>query len=336
VGVGTAAPARSAVALDGRRVVDFARQHPPLTSVIVATSDSILAEGYFRGGRANRPVNVKSVSKSILSALVGLAIDDGHIESLDQPISTWFEDYPRVFEHPLKRRITLENLLTMRSGLETTSFRNYGPWVAKSDWVRGVLEQEVEAPPGTFMRYSTGSSHLVSVLLERATGEPTHRYAQRRLFGPMGLSGITWDEDPQGYDFGGNNLAMTPRQMLRFGQLYLRDGVVGERRVLPEGWVRLSWRPRTISSWNGFRYGYFWWTRRMGGAIVHYAWGHGGQRIFVIPEHDLVVVTTAALRANGRSPWGVNEVVDDLLVDEVLRPLLHASGSADESMRMEQ
>jgi CubicO group peptidase (beta-lactamase class C family) len=308
-------------AADFSSALAFAEANPPLTSVVIATADSVLAEGYWRGAGPNSPVNAKSVAKSVLAALVGIALARGEIDSLGAPIHTWLPDYARYFEDPAKRHITLEDLLTMRTGLQSTSFSNYGAWVAGSDWVRGQLRMPVEFDPGTTMRYSTGASHIVSVVLERATGRLPRRYAAEHLFGPIGVHGVGWDRDPQGHDFGGNNLSMTPRQMARFGQLHLADGVVRGRRILPEGWVRRTWQVRTISHWNGYGYGYAWWYQRLGGFDVHFAWGHGGQRVYVIPEAGLVVVTTAGLRENGRSGGRANRIADELVERFVLSVL---------------
>lgn len=312
---------------DFSSALQFASEHPPLSSLVIATADTVLAEGYWRGGGPHRSTNVKSVSKSVLAALVGIALERGELSSLDTPIETWFPEHDDLFENPIRARIRLEDLLTMRSGLETTSFYNYGAWVAETNWVRGQLRMPMEFEPGEVMRYSTGASHLVSVILERATGVRPSVYAARHLFGPLGISGVSWDRDPQGHDFGGNNLAMTPRQLVRFGQLHLRGGEFEGQRILPEDWVRSAWRPRTRSHWNGYGYGYFWWFRSFDGTPVYYAWGHGGQRVLVLPEPGLVVIITSGLPANGRSRRHVNRTIDRLLVQHVIGALSATEGS---------
>lgn len=299
--------------------IEFLHDHPPFTALIIADGDSTLAEAYARGAGPDRPHNVKSVSKSVLAALVGIAYEKGDLESLDAPVSSFFPEHSRVFEEPGKTQITLADLLTMRSGLETTSFFNYGRWVAQDDWVGWALRRPLTDPPGTRMWYSTGNTHLISVILARATGVPTRDFAQRRLFDPLDIDGVSWDRDPQGNDFGGNNMAMTPRQMARFGQLFLNDGIVDGKQVLPEGWVQTVWRPRTRSPWNGFSYGYLWWSRTIDGERVYFAWGHGGQRIFVVPGLDLVVVTTAALEGRERRR-ATRHTLDVLLTEHVFPP----------------
>ncbi len=311
---------------DFSAALEFAAAHPPLTSVLIATADTILAEGYWRGAGPHVPVNAKSVAKSVLSALVGIALARGEIDSVDTPILTWLPEHAALLDDEVRRSITLEDLLTMRSGLESTSFSNYGAWVLGKDWVRGQLRMPLEFEPGTTMRYSTGASHLVSVILERATGRLPRDYAAEHLFAPIGVHGVGWDRDPQGHDFGGNNLSMTPRQLVRFGQLHLGRGVFAGKRVLPDGWVERAWEARTTSHWNGYGYGYYWWSQRLGGVDARFAWGHGGQRVYVLPALRVVVVVTAGLRENGRSGGRGNRLADELVERHVIG-VLQALGS---------
>lgn len=303
---------------DFSAALEFAAAHPPLTSVLVANADTILAEGYWRGAGPHAPLNAKSVAKSVLAALVGIALARGEIDSVGTPIHTWLPDYATSFQDEARRSITLEDLLTMRSGLQSTSFSNYGAWVLGEDWVRGQLRMPVEFEPGTTMRYSTGASHLVSVILERATSRLPRHYAAEHLFAPIGVYGVGWDRDPRGHDFGGNNLSMTPRQLLRFGQLHLGGGRFAGRRVLPEGWVERAWKVRTTSHWNGYGYGYYWWHQQLAGVDTYFAWGHGGQRVYVMPSLCVVVVITADLRENGRSGGRGNRLADELVERHVI------------------
>lgn len=293
---------------------------PRLHSLLVSQRGTLLLEGYYHGARATRLANVKSVAKSIVSALVGIAIDRGVLPGVRQPIQPYFEDYLRSPADAAKRAITVEDLLTMRSGLETTSNRNYGAWVQSPHWVRFVLTQPLLSPPGTEMDYSTGSTHLLSALLTKATGKSTLQFAQETLATPLGFTLAPWTRDPQGIYFGGSDMAMTPRQMLAFGEMYLRQGRVGDRQILPAQWVRDTFVPRGRSL-RGDRddreYGYGWWMRTLAGQRTYYAWGYGGQFIFVVPALDLVVVTTSATtsdderRAHRRT---VNELVESLVI----------------------
>lgn len=270
-----------------------AAELPRLRSLLVARHGELLGERYYHGAEPEQRANIKSASKSVLSALVGIAIAEGHLPGVDQPIAPFFPNQLPDDADAQKRRITLANLLSMQSGLEPTSFGNYGAWVSSRNWVGYVLARPMVAEPGGRMLYSTGSTHLLSAILTRATGMSTFAYARDKLAEPLGIELRPWTTDPQGIYFGGNEMRMRPREMLRFGELYRNGGVWEGRRVVPEEWIRESWTPRTQSPYNGHRYGYGWWIRRSNGHPVYFAWGYGGQFVFVVPELELTVVTTS-------------------------------------------
>ncbi len=266
---------------------------PRLRSLLVARDGEILAERYFRGATAERAANVKSVSKSIVSALVGIAVAEGRLRGPEQPVAPFFPEHLARDPDPRKRAITIGNLLSMQAGLESTSFGNYGAWVGSRDWVRFALARPMVDEPGGRMLYSTGSTHLLSAILTEATGRSTWAYARDALAEPLGIRLPRWPTDPQGIYFGGNEMRMTPQAMVRFGELYRNGGRHEGRQVVPEAWVRASLQPRTRSPWSGDAYGYGWWLSTAGGHPMFYAWGYGGQFIFVVPELRLVVVTTS-------------------------------------------
>lgn len=303
--------------------VSRAAEMAPLNSLLIWHRDSLMVEEYFRGMSRSRRANVKSASKTILSALTGIAIQDGLIESLDKPLADLM---PEHFDdaQPEKRRITLRHAVTMRTGLETTSFSNYGAWVSSRNWVEYQVDQPVECPPDACWSYSTGTSHLVGVVLARQSGESLHRFAQERLFDPMGIQLPTWDRDPRGYYLGGNNMALRPIDLLAFGRLYLQDGVWNGERILSSEWIRDSWGSYGRSPWNGNQYGYFWWNRQLAGERAWFAWGYGGQFVFVIPRLDLVIATTASLV---NRPRGVNHNREVYrLLEELILPAARSSG----------
>jgi CubicO group peptidase (beta-lactamase class C family) len=272
---------------------DAAAALPRLHSLLVSSRGQIVHERYYRGARADRVTNIKSASKSVISALVGIAIDRGLIKGVSQPVEDFF---PGAWSKPAdaaKRAITVEHLLMMQSGLQSTSSRNYGAWVRSSNWVSHALSRPLVRAPGTDMDYSTGNSHLLSAILQKASGVTTRQFAQQFLAGPLGFTVSEWPRDPQGVYFGGNEMLMTPRQMVAFGELYLSNGLVSGRRVVSPDWIRTSMIPRGRSRWNDREYGYGWWIRELGGRQTFYAWGYGGQFIFVVPSLELVVVTTS-------------------------------------------
>ncbi|MDQ3698757.1 MAG: beta-lactamase family protein [Gemmatimonadota bacterium] len=297
-----------------------AAELPRLRSLLIAYDGGIVTERYFRGARADRGVNIKSVSKSIIAALVGIAIREGHLKSVRQPVAELLPSHFGPATDARKRAITVEDLLTMRAGLESTSFGNYGAWVTSRDWVRAAIAQPLVAEPGGEMIYSTGSSHLLSAILTRATGVSTHRYAARVIGVPLGITIPPWQRDPQGVYFGGNDMYLTPRAMLRFGMLYLERGRARGRQVVSAEWVDSSFVPRARSGWSGHDYGYGWWARSVAGHEVRFAWGYGGQFIFVVPDLRLVVVATSLSTGTNRDGGhldAIHELVDRYVIPAV-------------------
>jgi CubicO group peptidase (beta-lactamase class C family) len=270
-----------------------ARELPRLHSLLVSRRGELVVERYFNGARATRPANIKSASKSLISALVGIAIQRRLIGSVETPIANYFPELKKDRDSA-KQRITIEDLLTMRSGLETTSNRNYGAWVQSRNWVQHALNRPLLSEPGTQMEYSTGNTHLLSAILTKATGTSTWQFANDTIGRPLGFTIAQWPRDPQGIYFGGNDMLLTPRQMVAFGQLYLDRGHAQGRQIVPASWIDRSFVPRGRSYWSDQEYGYGWWIRELGGHGAYYAWGFGGQYIFVVADLQLVVVTTSS------------------------------------------
>jgi CubicO group peptidase (beta-lactamase class C family) len=297
-------------------------------SLLVSRRGSLLVERYYNGTRATTLANIKSASKSVISALVGIAIERGLIKGPRQPIGDFFPSLHAPKVDPRKPRITIEDLLTMRSGLESTSNRYYGSWVQSRNWVQYALDRPLIAEPGTYMDYSTGSTHLLSAILTKATGKSTWQFAQEALAKPLGFSLAQWPRDPQGIYFGGNDMLMTPRQMVAFGELYLNDGLAGGRQVVPEDWIEASFVVRSRSRWSDQFYGYGWWARELAGQDVRYAWGFGGQYIFVVPKLDLVVVTTSSSTVD-ESRRRHRRTVFDIVEQLVIQPIAAADEDLD-------
>jgi CubicO group peptidase (beta-lactamase class C family) len=276
------------------RLRSAAADIPRLHSLLVSWRGDLILEHYRKGIRADRPANVKSVSKSVISALVGIALERRLIDSLETPIARYFPQLADDLDQR-KRKIRIEDLLTMRSGLESTSFDNYGSWVRSRNWVQFVLDRPMIVEPGTTVEYSTGSTHLLSAILTKVSKTTTHQFAQSALGTPLGITFARWPRDPQGIYFGGNEMLLTPRQMVRFGELYLRDGRWKGQQIVPARWIETSCVPRGRSRFNPDQgYGYGWWSRPFGGHDSCFAWGFGGQYIFLFRDLDLVVVTTSA------------------------------------------
>jgi CubicO group peptidase (beta-lactamase class C family) len=291
-----------------------------LHSLVVSWKGEIALERYYHGATKATPANIKSASKTVMSALVGIAIARGDIRDVDRTIAELLPGDATGLDSA-KRAITVRDLITMRAGIQSTSFENYGEWVSSRNWVRDALRRPVVAARGDAgpMIYSTGNSHLLSAALTAASRTSTRAYADRHLFRPLGISLRSWTTDPQGIYFGGNEMRLTPREMLAFGTLYLNGGAVGSRQILAREWIDSSWVPRTRSEWSGHEYGYGWWMRSSRGYRVYFAWGYGGQFIFVIPELHAVVVTTSD--ADVARERGHNDEIHRILDEEIVPAL---------------
>ncbi|MFV3074111.1 serine hydrolase domain-containing protein [Niveispirillum fermenti] len=293
--VATARPARAsgrAPALAG--ILEAAGRLEPLETVIVARNGAVLAERGYNGHSPAAPTNIKSASKTVITALVGMAIDRGALAGVDQPIAGILRDQIPDKADPRIEQVTIGHLLSMQAGLGPTSGPNYGRWVGSRNWVRAALDQPFADDPGGRMLYSTGSSHLLSAILTRVTGRSTRENARRWFADVDGFAIGGWQRDPQGIYMGGNEMAMSPRSLLAFGEIYRTGGRTADgRRVLSRDWIIRSWQPRTRSAYTGDGYGYGWFLRRMGGEDMAYAWGYGGQMLYIVPRLGLSVVMTS-------------------------------------------
>ena len=211
------APVRAAPSLDHALLAttaDAAAALPRLHALIVAKDGIPVIERVARGPALDRPVNIKSESKTIISALVGIAIDRGMLEDVNQPALPLLKARAPANLEPKVGNITLDHLLSMRAGLERTSGRQYyGRWVMSPNWVSFALSRPFADEPGGAMLYSTGNSHLLSAILTDASGTSTLDLARAWLGVPLGIEIPSWTRDPQGIYFGGNEMALSPRAL---------------------------------------------------------------------------------------------------------------------------
>ena len=300
-------------------IIDEVYRTGPVKSFLVQQDGELLIEAHRIGMHADRTTNIKSVAKSIISLLVGIAIEQGHLQGVQQPIGEFFPDYFKRQPDPEKQSITIQDLLTMRAGLASTTRRNYGRWVLSDNWVEYVLARPLVEQPGGEMVYSTGASHLLSVILTRATGMNTREFAKRYLFGPLGIKDGGWDRDPQGYYMGGNNIALSPSALLKIGTMVMNRGVYRQKQIVPGDWIAESMQIYTRSHFNPYDYGYLWWQRELNGYTVQFAWGNGGQYIMMIPALKAVVAIASSGRESnekGReSRRRLFEFIENSLID---------------------
>ena len=305
---------------------------PKLYSLLVSHKDELLLEHYFNGSKPDKPVNIKSASKSVMSALVGIAIKQGHIKGTDQSIADYFGDKLASEADQTKKTITIKNLLTMQAGLASTSSRNYGAWVMSKDWIAYALKQPISSTPGTLMQYSTGNTHMLSAILTQATGMDTLAFARMALAEPLGFHLAAWPRDPQGIYFGGNDMELTARQMLKFGQLYLNKGKMNGKQIIPAEWIAVSLQRHAESTREQDRYyGYGWWIRDMAGIETQYAWGYGGQYIILVPQLELVVVTTSSSTPDS-DRRGHRRRVNNLIETYIIKPMAERLNQARVSL----
>lgn len=282
-----------AKALDFEAMDKTAQSFSNIKTVHIAHKGQVVWAKAYNKANINAVTNIKSASKSLMSAIVGMAIDRGVIEGVDQPIASLLADqFPKNPDSRLKD-ITIGHLLSMQAGLERTSGRNYGRWVLSDDWVKTALSWPFVDEVGGDMQYSTGNTHLLSAIVMQQTGQHTYLIANQWLQG-SGVRVQSWETSPTGIPMGGNQVGMTPSSLLAFGELYRRGGVTEKgQRLLSEEWIAQSWTPRTQSRFHEGEYGYGWFIQAFAGVQGYYGWGYGGQMIYVLPDLALTIAITS-------------------------------------------
>lgn len=293
-------------------------------SVLIIRNGYIVAEAYFYPLRQDIKHKIHSCTKSFTSALVGIAIHEGYIDGVDHRVLDFFPERTVANSDPRKQAMTLEHLLTMTSGLDWpelsvsySSPTNVNEQMTQSqDWVQFVLDRPMVEEPGTAFNYNTGGSHLLSAIIHETTGMNALSFAQARLFEPLGISDVSWSSDPDGVSYGGDGILMTPRDMAKFGYLYLKGGVWDGQQIVPADWVEASATKHVETVVNIIPYyGYQWWVHN---DDTYAAFGYGGQYILVIPDLEMVVAFTGGLQ---RVDFGLPQ----LLVDNFIIPAAKSS-----------
>lgn len=266
-----------------------------LHSLLVARNQCFVVEAYWPPHHRDQKHYLNSATKAVLSALVGIAVHDGKLRE-DDPVLSYFPDYASADGDPRKKRISVKHLLTMSSGIfwPQSAKENASDQMGRSsDWVRFILDRPMAAEPGSATNYSNGDSHLLSAVLQKATGATALDFARKRLFEPLGITDVAWDSDPQGRSIGSAALQMRPVDMAKLGSLYLAYGELEAHRILEREWVEKSLTAHVKMPTRGgpVEYGYYWWLYPE--RKLFEAWGGAGQRIGVFRDLGLVVVMTA-------------------------------------------
>ncbi|WP_217559281.1 serine hydrolase [Paenibacillus sp. GbtcB18] len=300
-----------------------------INGVVIVRNGAIAHESYYNGCGPDNTHHVASVTKSILSALIGIAIDAGFIKHVDQKVLDFFPDYAPDAADSRKREITLRHLLTMMAPYSFADWHEpLDKMCMQPDWVKYTLDMlGQEGEIGTF-KYSTAGAHLLSAIITRSTGKSAREFANERLFNLIGMKEIPdyemksfgfedlfgekvrgWVQDPNRNSTGGWGLTLSPRDMARFGLLYLNGGVWNHRQIISKAWVNES------TAMNGNNYGYLWWLREEDGVYAYSALGDGGNVICCIPEKDLVIAIASEFVAHPRDRW---TLIKDYIIPAVL------------------
>ncbi len=277
-----------------------------VNSMVIIRKGYIVAEAYREGLNEISLQDVKSVTKSFTSALTGIAIADNKLPGATAArVSDYFPEWSNV---PLKGDVRVGHLLSMTSGLawNNENEQSSHAMMAGENWVQVILNHSPKYAPGMAFNYSNGDAHLMSALLHKATGESLLDYAKSRLFAPLGIRLVNWNHDPQGHTIGSWSIGISARDMAKLGLLYMKDGEWEGKTIIPKGWIQESLVKRVILNHrDGLQggYGYYWWSKPVSRALfdgdtkrydAFYASGADGQRVFVVPELQLIVALTAS------------------------------------------
>ncbi len=297
---------------------------PDAFSLLVVKNGYLVFEKYYSWGKPNKYAVVHSVTKSVTSALIGIALEKGHLDNLDQKLIDFFPEYFSETSDPRKKEITLKHLLTMSAGFRWddrgSSMVN---WYSSLDWVKNAIQLPQDNEPGDVFNYNSSTSHLLAAILSKSTQMSTLEFAKANLFQPLGIETAFWHTDPDGYNIGGFGLGLAPRDLAKIGFLFLNNGYWDGKSIVPENWVRESTRGHLQAMghpiYGPFAYGYQWWVKKVDGCDSFRAWGRRGQYIVIVPVLDLVIAVTSETASH--PPTSIHYCpLFDLVAEAVDRP----------------
>lgn len=279
----------------GRAASDAAAM-PRFRSLVVARHGKVVAENYFGGANAGTVFDLRSVTKSVVSVLTGIAIQSGQVPNVDATVGTYV-DAPYALDAG-DRGVSVRQLLTMTSRYQwnENSADDYNLWVLSNNHVQFLLDRRQSDPAGQFT-YNSAAVNLLGVVLQDAVAKPLPQFADEALFQPIGITTVQWEALEPDMVNAGSGIKMTATDLLRFGQLLLQRGKSGNQQVVPESWVeatttpQFGWRDQ-YGAQHDTTYGYLWWLAEPPSREASFAWGYGGQFAYVVPSLDMVVVAT--------------------------------------------
>lgn len=300
---------------------------PSLSAFTVAYGGDLVYEYYANGFTAQRVTDIWSSTKSVTSAAIGIAIGDGAL-ALGSRLGDVIPDRIPAGVDPAVAGITVEDLLRMCSGLQWNGPTDYANLDNAPDWVARTLSLPMVAAPGTAHTYNSGNSHVLSAVLQAATGQSLRQFSQERIFTPIGVEITDWLESPRGESAGGWGLFVTPREMAKFGYLFLHGGEWDGVQIVPADWVEVSttFQVQPIETDNfgrGAGYGYHWWLDEIDGIPAFFALGYGESLIYVVPSLDLVI--TAAIETVPPLDLPGNQARPRPVIRETILPGIAAS-----------
>lgn len=291
--------------LDSRSVAEMylnAAELETLYSLLVIRNGYLVAEDYFNEGSVDQKDRIQSVTKSFTSALVGIALEQGCLSSVDQKMLDFFPEIADRITDPRKHQITIRDLLEMRSGYPREE-DDQALWDGLlSGYYPPLIEDfPLVSDPGTRFHYSNLSSNWLGIIVDRSCGKNLKAYAEEYLFSPLDVEPGEWGQDAEGHNNGCGDLHLAARDAAKFGLAYLNDGIFEGKQVIPADWVEVSLQTysvneafvKRVGDFRDIGYGYQWWSANAGDYRVNLAWGHGGQLIVLVDELDMVIVTTS-------------------------------------------
>jgi len=273
-----------------------------LYSLLVIKNGYLVAEDYFNDGSIDQKDRLQSVTKSFTSALVGIAIKQGCLLSVDQKMLEFFPEIAGKITDPRKEQITLQNLLEMRAGYpREEDSKALWDGLLSGHYPPLIEEFPLVSDPGTMFHYSNLTSNWLGIIVDRSCGMNLKSYAEEYLFSPLDIDAGEWAQDADGHNNGCGDLHLAARDAAKFGLLYLNDGIYKGNQIVPKDWVENSLQTysvnqafaKSIGDFRDIGYGYQWWSANAGDYHVNFAWGHGGQLIVLVEELDIVIVTTS-------------------------------------------
>lgn len=263
-------------------------------SLIVYEKNNNLYTEYFNGFSADSLNNLKSITKSMLGLLVGIAMDQGAIKNLQQPVINFFDEC-ELSEKSLadKKNITIEQLLLMQAGIawNNRALIKDDWWFHESPHCFLLDEFPMDTLPGTKFSYNSAVAHLLSGVLSRATGQSTLSFANENLFEPLQITSVAWGQDRAGEYYGNSELYLKPEDLLKIGQMLLNDGSYNGQQIIAKEWIK-KMTGKAQEATALMNYGYLWMTSKDDSPFFYFAGGSGGQHLFIVPEKDLIVITT--------------------------------------------